>query len=936
LEELSNRSKKIASELLDQLLRFKSRGGSGRWGQALHAVLNKEKIEETIYELERVRNELQFGVVVSIKTDMNTIALQNNSRLMDFDRATREIIQAILKGDTLAAHRYQEILNAVELLPSRLKQPLTAHIQQPSVEEVRKRIKDCLWFSRIDDRYQDIAQAHQRTCEWIYTHSPRYSFSDWLRFGNGIYWICGKAGSGKSTLMKFLVRDPRTRKGLEHWANGVPLLVSSFYFWRHGTDMQRSQKGLLQSLLYAVLEQRPELDQVLFPQFFNRATANWSDFPTYRQLKEAFNLLAAQKIVSVKIAFIIDGLDEYEKAEIGMDELTDLFKSAATSSNVKLIMSGRPLRVLEKAFEDCPQLRLEDLTKGDITTYVNDHIRRNPRLAELIKARPSQASLAQEFVADIVEAASGVFLWVRFVVRSLLEGFQNHDTIRDLQRRLQELPQDLEQLFVHMLSQVSPFYKVQSSQIFQIFRAASEVNVSRGSFKPLKLTALGLSFAQEDTASVVNFSRRPISECEARARVQEIEARLKSHCAGLLELRRGSRSNDSDEELDQGKQQSRRRRVVFGTRAIEGSVADYLEQPEEQIGSGQWTVPEDPEVQYLHRTVADFLEKPEVRIDMEKETMDTGFDAYSALLRSCVLRMKTSARVSCYVKEMVEITLKIERFTGCAAEEELLHSADRVLDWAVKQNLTDEVRQKYMKHFGETPIESAHWYHLYQEATRTRYRNRQVPAPWDTFLTFAVNVGFTLYVKKQFRKHGSTLIWRRGRPLLLCACSDPPAMDLGNVKSFNREIIEILLEHGADPNEKFDGKSSWEMLLYSFHRGSLDADRALPIFKLMVSKGADVNISIEDDYSREKLSALSIIQKLYDWRDIQQLQKEEIDELVTMVKSHGAKEQECDSWSQQWHEVEQHEQKDPRIDKRIIRKLFRRHLRDFLRLKLRK
>lgn len=53
-------------------------------------MLNKEKIEETIYELERVRNELQFGVVVSIKTDMNTIALQNNSRLMDFDRATRE------------------------------------------------------------------------------------------------------------------------------------------------------------------------------------------------------------------------------------------------------------------------------------------------------------------------------------------------------------------------------------------------------------------------------------------------------------------------------------------------------------------------------------------------------------------------------------------------------------------------------------------------------------------------------------------------------------------------------------------------------------------------------------------------------------------------------------------------------------------------------
>jgi putative ribosome biogenesis GTPase RsgA len=33
---------------------------------------------------------------------------------------------------------------------------------------------------------------------------PSPKFADWLENDGGIYWIAGKAGSGKSTLMKYL------------------------------------------------------------------------------------------------------------------------------------------------------------------------------------------------------------------------------------------------------------------------------------------------------------------------------------------------------------------------------------------------------------------------------------------------------------------------------------------------------------------------------------------------------------------------------------------------------------------------------------------------------------------------------------------------------------------------------------------------------------
>jgi hypothetical protein len=50
-------------------------------------------------------------------------------------------------------------------------------------------------------------------------------------------------------------------------------------------------------------------------------------------------------------------------------------------------------------------------------------------------------------VEEIVEKANEVFLWVKLVVQSLLAGLGNRDSITDLQRRLRELPSDLEKLY---------------------------------------------------------------------------------------------------------------------------------------------------------------------------------------------------------------------------------------------------------------------------------------------------------------------------------------------------------------------------------------------------------------------------------------------------------------------------------------------------------
>ncbi|KAM3087353.1 hypothetical protein ACMFMG_001450 [Clarireedia jacksonii] len=109
-----------------------------------------------------------------------------------------------------------------------------------------------LHFSSIKTREHSIKDAHAHTLEWTYNTQ----FVTWSQSREGIYWIDGKAGSGKSTLMKYLYNNPRTRHNLEVWissTNSNPranIVVASYFSWSGDTKLQKSQQGLLQSLLH--------------------------------------------------------------------------------------------------------------------------------------------------------------------------------------------------------------------------------------------------------------------------------------------------------------------------------------------------------------------------------------------------------------------------------------------------------------------------------------------------------------------------------------------------------------------------------------------------------------------------------------------------------------------------------------------------------------
>lgn len=112
---------------------------------------------------------------------------------------------------------------------------------------------------RYDDmrrREDDITEAFGDTYTWAFDTSASL-LSSWLQAGSGTFWINGKPGSGKLTLMKAIAttRFGQTAALLQTWSGPKTLVVLKHFFWGTGTALQSSYKGLLEGLVYQAFRQ---------------------------------------------------------------------------------------------------------------------------------------------------------------------------------------------------------------------------------------------------------------------------------------------------------------------------------------------------------------------------------------------------------------------------------------------------------------------------------------------------------------------------------------------------------------------------------------------------------------------------------------------------------------------------------------------------------
>ncbi|KAI0391121.1 hypothetical protein F5Y17DRAFT_24372 [Xylariaceae sp. FL0594] len=534
---------------------------------ALKRAWSAEKIQQLELRLDQNRKQttmamlvLSWGQAESNRVTMKQFAIDQAeliAQLRDIDKNTREygqqILQLIRPQTDVKMQEARDILTYAidsQWLPihsmTNTTKPEDAGLRIRE-ERLADMVKNSLLFDTINHREESVPKTYLDTFKWVLESpqcapdgSPLWTdLREWAAGQtNSIYWVSGKAGAGKSTLVKYLASNGRLRESLEKWAGSSELLLATYYSWNAGDSLQKSHKGLLRAILYHCLKRFPRrLIPQIFPnrwalmQLFSPDTSPplpdwrlWELLSGFRTLLSLADDETTEAGLLFKVAFVIDGLDEFDESENDHGLLVALLGEAATYKNVKILVSSRPWNVFGDAYSQGPSLKLEKLTQKDIELYVRGQFESSPGFSEQRALHPKQA---EKLLRDIVQKAQSVFLWVSVVVRSLLVSMQEGDKLSDCQTTLDGLPEDLNRLFLAIWKRTNPLKNTEGAQYFRLLDICQQHN----------LVPYSLAIFCGDADVPVELDPAMTEPSRMSNVVASLSRRLNSRTRGLLEIR---------------------------------------------------------------------------------------------------------------------------------------------------------------------------------------------------------------------------------------------------------------------------------------------------------------------------------------------------------------------------------------------------------------
>ncbi|PSK58675.1 hypothetical protein B9Z65_6690 [Elsinoe australis] len=484
---------------------------------------NSARDEDTAHRIYAFNNGASVSSQIGSQTFNNFNNINFTTRHKDHSETTAEVHE-ISSHLSLSQRQIEAFFSQDE--QQRLKDVRIA-------VDHREVLLDSLYFSNMHRRRAMVDTAHEATFEWI-LKGPEdidlqelgvdnekllvwHSFPEWLRSpeNDQIYWINGKPGSGKSMLMRFIEANDKTVAILQC---GDPLIkahIASYYFWLAGTSpLQKTVEGALRSLLFQVIEQDSvNANQLRIPS----GKSEWTKQLLLQTLQQA--LLQSED----RWLFLLDGLDESVN---DIDDMKKLLRDLEKLTQVKLLVSSRPLRSLEIYFQNSPSLRVQDLTGNDVETYVRNRINESSAINDYL--RPGEL---EALVGILAHRAEGVFLWVKFATNSIIDGVEHLETTDQLWSRLDVLPTNINEMFKKMFSRMSPQHRGEALFYFRLLLVAKKSGVD--------LTVFEASAAHLMDPDPDRTTKKRASILEILEHCEYVMINARSKCAGFLDVEPG-------------------------------------------------------------------------------------------------------------------------------------------------------------------------------------------------------------------------------------------------------------------------------------------------------------------------------------------------------------------------------------------------------------
>lgn len=217
------------------------------------------------------------------------------------------------------------------------------------------------------------AKNHDKTFVWLFEKNT-IQFTDWLSEAKGtgptgnLFWITGKPGSGKSTIMKYAIRNSRTMHHLEA-SNARDWHIIRFFFSDRGSERQRAFQTMLQEILYQLLFRIGDSFTLVNPLYTRLARTQEIMTPKWDldALREGISEVIVKSTSETGICLFMDALDEHSGDNEDLCKFFWELSSKSTGSIVlKICLAGRPWPVFQKHFQDCRGFAIHEHTENDI------------------------------------------------------------------------------------------------------------------------------------------------------------------------------------------------------------------------------------------------------------------------------------------------------------------------------------------------------------------------------------------------------------------------------------------------------------------------------------------------------------------------------------------------------------------------------------------
>ncbi|KAH7041571.1 uncharacterized protein B0I36DRAFT_345160 [Microdochium trichocladiopsis] len=561
------------SQQLEKLLHRFSSGQKSRIRDVIKYYSVKGDIQSQEKRLRETQQALQSTILVELRDIVNKEWATISKELPSLKSELQSLVTELRKGNTtvsgltdqmnealhqtLAAITFgtEQATKATTDISKRLDDNSREPVRSLQSREERAAMEDVLnslYFTSMNARRNMSSLEHAHgTFDWVFERQCRDEHHRTIgvnscaecsaKFGQlhhwlmtedqRIFWISGNAGTGKSTLIQYLLRNIHNiaLSGSSNVDTEQPLVLSAF-IWAAGDEMQRSIKGLLCTLLHQCLTHDLTLAATISQtlSFSRKKTPfDWSE----RELRQALESVLHRRAKSTYI--FVDGLDEISQRDGSAARVVSILSSLQEHQRLKVCVSSRPEPFFERSFQQYPHLRLQILTYGDILQYVSNSLE-----TELLSLPPTNLlqDCSSSVIEHIAQNAQGSFLWVELVIRSLKEGFTNYDTWDLLWVRIAEMPDDLETLYESMLQRRGSgtnLYHDSAGIFFKLLLGPED-------FQMNTLLSLALYTQHDLRAQLLELGRQERLERspavhEAKRVVRE---QLRAQCAGLLELPR--------------------------------------------------------------------------------------------------------------------------------------------------------------------------------------------------------------------------------------------------------------------------------------------------------------------------------------------------------------------------------------------------------------